>query len=80
MKNYYSAWDRIEAIIKHYGFASVSALARELGLNRSENFSLFRILRIIDEQHILLTSLQFDKYDDLKLSREDIIQLYLLIR
>lgn len=36
-------WQRIEQIIKWTGFASVSAFAREIGLNRSEN--LYQIKR-----------------------------------
>ena len=36
-------WQRIEQIIKWAGFASVSAFAREIGLNRSEN--LYQIKR-----------------------------------
>lgn len=36
-------WQRIEHIIKWTGFASVSAFAREIGLNRSEN--LYQIKR-----------------------------------
>lgn len=36
-------WQRIEQIIKWGGFASVSAFAREIGLNRSEN--LYQIKR-----------------------------------
>ena len=30
-------WQRIEAVIEHYGFTSVSAFARHLGLPRAEN-------------------------------------------
>ena len=30
-------WERIEAVMKHYQFPSVSAFARHLGLNRAEN-------------------------------------------
>lgn len=38
-----SNWQRIEEIIKWTGYASVSAFAREIGLNRSEN--LYQIKR-----------------------------------
>lgn len=36
-------WQRIEAIMAYYQFPSVSAFARHLGLNRSEN--LYQIKR-----------------------------------
>ena len=36
-------WERIEAVIKHYQFRSVSAFARHIGLKRAEN--LYQIRR-----------------------------------
>ena len=34
-------WKRIEAVIAHYGFRSVNAFAKHIGLRRAEN--LYRI-------------------------------------